>query len=235
MHCVTSVAIITARGGSKRIPRKNIRPFRGKPIISWPIQAALDTKLFDEVMVSTDDDEIAQLAISFGATVPFMRSADTANDTATTADVLYEVLNVYEQVGRTFDNACCLYPTAVFATAEILREAHELLTSTGYEVIIPVTPFEYPIWRSLRRDDTGRVELNWPENLNARSQDLPAAFHDVGQFYWFRTEAFRRSRTLMGTSTGSMIVPPSEVHDIDTEEDWALAEIKHEWRERSAR
>lgn len=222
------IAIILARGGSKRIPRKNIRLFRGRPILAWPLRAALQSELFDVVMVSTDDAEIAEIARSMGASVPFMRSSETASDMATTPAALLEVLDTYAAQGARFDLACCLYPTAPFVTAELLRDGYDALVRSAFDVIIPVAPFSYPIWRSLKRDDAGRIELNWPENLNRRSQDLAPAYHDVGQFYWFRTEALARDRVLMGPNTGSIVLPESQVQDIDNEVDWAIAELKHE-------
>jgi pseudaminic acid cytidylyltransferase len=223
-----SLAIIPARGGSKRIPRKNLRPFRGRPIIAWSIEAALESGLFDEVMVSTDDAEIATLARDRGAVVPFMRSADTAGDHATTAAVLEEVLGAYERQGRTFEHACCLYPTAPFATARDLQEGHRRLIEGDFTVVMPVAAFSYPIWRSLRRAGDGRIEMNFPENRDARSQDLPPAYHDAGQWCWFRVEAFRRDGTLLGGNTGSVELGALRVQDIDTEEDWMLAELKHQ-------
>jgi N-acylneuraminate cytidylyltransferase len=222
------LAIIPARGGSKRIPRKNIRPFRGQPIIAWPLKAARQSGLFDEVMVSTDDEQIAEVARSMGANVPFMRSPDTSNDTATTAAVLLEVLAKYAEQGATFEVACCMYATAPFVTADLLRDGHDALVQSKFDVIMPVAAFSYPIWRSLKRDGAGRVDLIWPENLNQRSQDLPKAYHDVGQFYWFRTQPFIRDGALMGPNTGSILLPESQVQDIDTEDDWAIAELKHE-------
>ncbi|MBF9032825.1 pseudaminic acid cytidylyltransferase [Rhodobacterales bacterium HKCCE2091] len=221
------LAIIPARGGSKRIPRKNIRPFRGKPIIAWSVEAALESGVFDEVMVSTDDDEIAGVAREIGASVPFLRSAGASDDHATTADVLLEVLGCYAERDRAFATACCLYPTAPFVTAAALREGLERLDGGDFDVVMPVARFSYPIWRSLRRADDGRVDLFFPENLNARSQDLPPAFHDAGQWYWFRVAPFLRSKVLMGASTGSVELPAMLVQDIDTLEDWAIAEEKH--------
>lgn len=223
-----SVCIITARGGSKRIPRKNILPFRGRPMLEWSVSAALESGAFDTVMVSTDDDEIADLALSAGAEIPFRRSAKTADDYATTADVLLEVLRRYQEEGRSFELACCLYPTAPFATAEDLRDGRRRLEERGFDVILPVAEFSYPIWRSLNRDAAGRVRMNFPENLNARSQDLPPAFHDAGQWYWFRTAPFLSTGVLLGENTGSVLLPASKVQDIDTEEDWAMAELKHQ-------
>jgi pseudaminic acid cytidylyltransferase len=223
-----SLAIIPARGGSKRIPRKNLRPFRGRPIIAWSIEAALESGLFDEVMVSTDDVEIAALARELGAVVPFMRSAETADDHATTAAVLEEVLEAYARRGLTFEHACCLYPTAPFATARDLEDGHRRLVESDFAAIMPVAAFSFPIWRSLRRAGDGRIEMNFPENRDARSQDLPPAYHDAGQWYWFRVDAFRRDGTLLGGNTGSVPLRAMCVQDIDTEEDWMLAELKHQ-------
>jgi N-acylneuraminate cytidylyltransferase len=226
---MSAVAIITARGGSKRIPRKNIRRFRGKPMLAWPLEAALTSGLFDEVMVSTDDAEIAEIAVQYGAVVPFLRSPRTADDFATTSDVLVEVLAAYRSRGRSFETACCIYPSAPFITAKALTEASARLQEGPFDVVMPVTAFGYTIWRSLRRDESGRIELNWPENLNRRSQDLLPAYHDAGQFYWFRVEPFLRDRVLMGSNTGAILLPETHVQDIDNESDWAMAEFKHQW------
>lgn len=223
-----NLAVIPARGGSKRVPRKNIRPFRGLPMLAWSVRAALASKLFDEVMVSTDDEEIASVARAHGAEVPFMRSAKTSDDYATSVDVLTEVLDAYRARSTTFELACCIYPTAPFITAEALIEGYQRLTQSTFDVIMPVVAFDYTIWRSLKRFEDGRIVLNFPENLNARSQDLPPAYHDAGQWYWFRVEAFERDRVLMGPNSGSIILSATQVQDIDTEEDWAIAELKHE-------
>jgi N-acylneuraminate cytidylyltransferase len=222
------LAVIPARGGSKRIPRKNIRLFRGLPMLAWSVRAALASKVFDEVMVSTDDDEIASVARAQGAAVPFMRSGEASGDHATTSDVLTEVLESYRARGAVFAEACCLYPTAPFTTAEDLKEGHRRLTESTFDVVMPVAAFPYPIWRSLKRSDNGQILLNFPEHLNARSQDLPEAYHDAGQWYWFRVQAFERERALMGPNTGSIVLSSLRVQDIDTEEDWAIAELKHE-------
>ena len=223
---MSSVAIIPARGGSKRIPRKNIRPFCGRPIIAWTIEAALGSKLFDEVMVSTDDAEIADIAASHGAAVPFLRSAETADDHATTTDVLREVLREYGRQGREFESACCLYPTAPFVTAADLAGGHGILERENRDVVLPVCRFDYPIWRSLARADDGRVSLFFPEHEFARSQDLPPAYHDAGQWLWLRVAPFLAGGALLGANTGSMVLPAERVQDIDTEDDWRLAEIK---------
>ena len=223
-----SLAIIPARGGSKRIPRKNLRDFRGKPILAWSVEAALESGAFDEVMVSTDDPQIAEMARALGAEVPFMRSVEASNDHATTSGVLLEVLAAYSDQGREFSVACCLYPTAPFVTPECLAAGKSALLMGSFDVVMPVAPFTYPIWRSLRRDADGSVGLNFPEYRNSRSQDLAAAFHDAGQWYWFRVDAFRSTGNLLGSRVGSIVLPAAEVQDIDTEEDWAIAEIKHE-------
>ncbi|MEO6832320.1 MAG: pseudaminic acid cytidylyltransferase [Chitinophagaceae bacterium] len=221
-----SVAIITARGGSKRIPRKNIKPFLGKPIIQYSIEAALQSGLFDEVMVSTDDQEIAAVAKAAGAKVPFLRSADNSNDYATTADVIAEVLQQYKIEGIEFEFAVCIYPTAPFVTAQKLKDAAAQLKKTGADSLIPVTRFSFPIWRSFKIENE-KLAFNWPENALKRSQDLPPAFHDCGQFYFFKTKEFLESKTLVGTNTSYLEMPESEVQDIDNEEDWKIAEIKY--------
>jgi pseudaminic acid cytidylyltransferase len=221
------LAIIPARGGSKRIPRKNVRAFRGKPIIAWSIDVARRSGLFDIVMVSTDDDEISQVARDAGAETPFQRTAEASSDVASTAAVLEEVLASYEAAGQAFDTACCLYATAPLAVAEDLERGYRLLVDGPHDVVLPVTAFDYPIWRSLARDPDGSLKPNFPEHIPARSQDLPTAYHDAGQWYWFKTAPFRAHRALLGPQSGSVIIPSSRVQDIDTEEDWALAEMKH--------
>lgn len=223
-----SLAIIPARGGSKRIPRKNIRIFRGKPILAWSVEAALRSNLFAEVMVSTEDAEIAETALALGAKVPFFRSAKASDDYATTADVLAEVLDTYAKSGREFQNACCIYPTAPFLRAKVLAAGKSALLGGPFDVIMPVVPFTFPIWRSVRREESGRVVLNFPQYLNARSQDLSPAYHDAGQWYWFRVAAFLKEKTLIGDNSGSLQILPTEAQDIDTEEDWELAEMKHQ-------
>jgi len=221
-----SVAIITARGGSKRIPKKNIKNFSGKPIICYSIEAAKASRLFDTVMVSTDDNEIAAVAKQAGAEIPFLRSAGTSNDFATTADVLTEVLLQYKATGEEFQYGCCIYPTAPFVTAEKLKRAFNLLEKNQADSVIPVTRFSFPIWRSFKMDN-GKLAYNWPENALKRSQDLAPSFHDCGQFYFFDTEKFLASKSLVTAATYAIEVPESEVQDIDNEEDWKIAEIKY--------
>lgn len=220
-----SVCIITARGGSKRIPRKNIRMFCGKPIIAYSIEAALGCGLFDEVMVSTDDDEIADIAIGYGATVPYVRSEETSNDFATTSDVIREVLASYGVDGRYFDFFFCVYPTAPFVTSERLKEAFGKLEE-GADSVVSVVQFSFPPQRGLLVKD-GSLVYEYPEYQFTRSQDLAPVFHDAGQFYGCRTEAFRSENTLFAGSCKPVVLPESEVQDIDTEEDWILAELKY--------
>ena len=222
------VAIITARGGSKRIPRKNIRAFCGKPILQYSIEAAMEASVFDKVMVSTDDAEIAWIAKSAGAEVPFLRSEATSNDYATTAEVLIEVLENYAQAGEVFHYACCIYPTAPFVTSEKLKTAFELLKRKKAASVIPVTKFSFPIWRSFKMEDE-KLSFIWPENALKRSQDLPAAYHDAGQFYFLSVPEFLKAKQLVTDNTFGLEIPETEVQDIDTEEDWELAEIKFKY------
>lgn len=221
-----AVAIITARGGSKRIPRKNIKDFLGIPIIKYSIEAALNAGCFDVVMVSTDDEEIATIARELGADVPFLRSKDNANDFATTVDVIVEVLRDFANLGKHFKYCCCIYPTAPFVTAEKLSTAYAKLTSSGAKSVVPVVRFGFPILRSFKIEQ-GLVKMNWPEYMNSRSQDLAPAYHDCGQFYFVSSESFIEDRKLFTDFTIPIEMPESEVQDIDTEEDWKIAEIKY--------
>ena len=221
------LAIITARGGSKRIPRKNIKPFLGKPILAYSIEAALDSGLFDEVMVSTEDEEIAEIAKKYGAKVPFYRSEKTAGDFATTNDVLLEVLEEYKKLGKEFEEACCIYPTAPFVTSSKLKKAMEEFAASDADTLIPVVAFSYPPKRSLVIRE-GRLVFQYPEFMDSRSQDLEAEYHDIGQFYLFRTEAFERNKKLMIGNILPFVVDEMEVQDIDNESDWKIAEIKYQ-------
>lgn len=221
-----SIAIITARGGSKRIPRKNIKEFCGKPILAYSIEAAVSAGIFDTVMVSTDDEEIAEIAKQYGAEVPFYRSEKTANDFATTNDVLHEVLEEYEKRGEAYDFACCIYPTAPFVTAGKLKDASKKLLESDADTLIPVVAFSYPPQRAMIMEKE-RLVFEYPEYLDSRSQDLTPHYHDVGQFYFFRTEAFRRNRKLMVGNILPLIVSELEVQDIDNLTDWEIAEIKY--------
>lgn len=220
------VAIITARGGSKRIPRKNIKQFCGKPILAYSVEAALQSEVFDRVMVSTDDEEIAEVAKRYGASVPFYRSERTANDFATTNDVLLEVLEELKTRGEQYELACCIYPTAPFVTAGKLKEAVDRLLESDADTLIPVVPFSYPPQRAMIVKE-GRLVFEYPQYLDSRSQDLEPHYHDAGQFYVFRTAAFKVNKKLMVGSILPLIVSELEVQDIDNQTDWEIAEMKY--------
>ena len=219
------LAMITARGGSKRIPKKNVKEFCGKPILWYSIEAALKAGVFDEVMVSTDDEEISKLARQAGASVPFMRSEDTANDYASTDEVIMEVLKEYEKIGQTFDSFCCIYPTAPFITAGRLKEAMELLETA--DSVMPVVAFSYPPQRGLIVNGEGYVERQFPQYATTRSQDLEKVYHDCGQFYACKTIPFMEAETTDVEKLVPLVLSEMEVQDIDTLEDWELAEIKY--------
>lgn len=221
---MSNLCIITARGGSKRIPRKNIRSFLGKPIIAYSIEAALSSGVFDEVMVSTDDEEISEVSRTFGASVPFLRSEATSNDYATTADVLNEVLDEYEKRGKTFDFFCCVYPTAPFVTGEKLKAAMEALVASDADSIRTVVQYSYPPQRAFVCKN-GIISYQYPQYYRSRSQDLEPIYHDCGQFYIYRTSSFREFG-----DAGKMlpiIMPEEETQDIDNYSDWDLAEVKY--------
>lgn len=221
------IAIIPARGGSKRIPRKNVKDFLGMPIIAYSIKAALESGIFDEVMVSTDDEKIAKVAKEYGANVPFLRSKETANDFATTADVINEVLDTYRAEGKDFDIVCCLYATAPFVTAERLKEASDILDTGSFDSAFTCVPFSYPVQRGLVINEDGRIEMKWPEYKLSRSQDLPTIYHDAGQFYFATLSAFKKSNGFWGENTAPVILSELEVQDLDTPTDWAIAEMKY--------
>lgn len=221
-----AIAIITARGGSKRIPKKNIKVFCGKPILAYSIQAALDSKLFETVMVSTDSEEIAEVARQYGAEVPFMRSEKTSDDFATTADVLLEVLSEYEKRGKNFEEMACIYPTAPFVTAEKLQAAAKYLENGAAGMVLPVIPFSYPPQRGyIIKNEC--LEMKWKENYSARSQDLEKLYHDVGQFYFYKVAEYKEKNGKIMEGIFPMILDEMEVQDIDNETDWKLAELKY--------
>lgn len=221
-----NVAIITARGGSKRIPRKNIKPFLGKPIIEYSIEAALQSDMFHEVMVSTDDEEIAEVARKAGAQVPFFRSEDTSNDYATTAEVLAEVLESYDRIGKRFDQMCCIYPTAPFVTANAIKTAMMLLEQEKADACIPVVKFSFPPQRCVVIHEN-RLQPKWPENMKLRSQDLEPFYHDCGQFYCLNTKSFMEQKAIWMKNVVPFVQDESNVQDIDTIEDWKIAEMKY--------
>lgn len=225
---MSSICIIPARGGSKRISKKNIKDFLGKPIISYVIELAKQSKLFDVIVVSTDDEEIASISKSYGAQVPFLRSETCSDDFASTEDVILEVLESYKnQFNKEFDYCCCFYPTGVLAKVEELKEGEQKIKQNNIDTVFPVVPFQFPIWRGLRREDGGKTEPVWPEFSEFRSQDLEKVFHDAGQWYWVNVESFKHSKKLYSENISTILLDPLNVQDIDDESDWGLAELKY--------
>lgn len=222
------IAIITARGGSKRIPKKNIKMFCGKPIMAYSIEIALKSKLFDEVMVSTDSEEIADIARAYGASVPFMRSTETASDHATTNDVLKEVFGKYIEMGYELDRACCIYPTAPFITTESLCQSYRLLDIEGVHMVNPIVKFSFPPQRSLVVDENGIIECLQLDNRFVRSQDLRDVYHDCGQYYWYDVPFFMEHDGIMDGYSAAYIIDELHAQDIDNEVDWEISELKYE-------
>jgi N-acylneuraminate cytidylyltransferase len=225
------LAIIPARGGSKRIPRKNIKPFLGRPIISYAVQAALESNLFDQVICSTDDNEIAQVAASFGAQVPFMRPAEIADDHAITADVVAHAISFMQAAGHPVESVCCLYATAAFVTAQQLQDSFILFQQQRCDFVFSATAFDFPIQRAIYITDEGRVQMFYPEYALTRSQDLTPAYHDAGQFYWGSAPAWLEKRRIFSPNSAAFIVPSHEVQDIDTLDDWRRAELLYQLRQ----
>lgn len=219
------IAIIPARGGSKRIPRKNIKPFFGQPMIGYSIKAALESGLFDSVVVSTDDEEIVDVARAFGADIPFMRPANLANDHAGTGAVVIHALQWFAEHGMAYDAACCIYATAPLLDPERLKEGWEKLQ--GKRFAFSVTSYAFPIQRALKQTADGSVDMFWPENLMKRSQDLEPAYHDAAQFYWGWTDAWLNGETAFSPISAPVILPRTQVVDIDTPEDWEVAEVTY--------
>lgn len=196
----------------------------GKPILAYSIENALATGLFDEVMVSTDDPEIMNVAKAFGASVPFVRSEKTANDFASLADVIHEVVDKYAEKGQTFDNMCCILATCPLVKPSYITEAYQKLITSDFISVYPVVQFSYPILRSLKMDEHGEVSMNWPEYARTRSQDLAPAYHDSGTFYWHKVDAWMSGKR----KGGGIVIAEDLVQDIDTEEDWRMAELKYQ-------
>lgn len=224
---MSNIAIIPARGGSKRIPRKNIRDFLGKPIIFYSIEAAIKSNLFDEIIVSTDDAEIAEIAIKYGAKVPFLRSKENSNDFATTASVLLEVLNWYKNEGILFESAICIYPCSPFVSAELFEKANAVLKSQKADCVFPVIKYGHPIQRALKLDENGKMTVFFDEFSNARTQDLQNSFHDAGMFYFFDVNKFIKNQNLRTNNSFAMEIDENMTQDIDSETDWRLAELKY--------
>ncbi len=223
---MANLAIIPARGGSKRILRKNIKDFFGKPVIAYSIEAALKSGLFSEVMVSTDDKEIAELAQKHGAKVPFMRSEKNSDDHATTLDVVKEVVSDYQKLeNKSFENICCIYPTAPFIEINNLEEGYKKLVNLKLDSVFPVVESSNPVWRGFELDLEGKAKFIWPEFNNARSQDLRKVYFDAGQWYWIRLSSLKDS--IFSDNSGTILLKAEAVQDIDSESDWRLAELKY--------
>jgi pseudaminic acid cytidylyltransferase len=225
---MSTIAIIPARGGSKRIPRKNIRLFAGKPMIAYSIEAARESGVFDRIVVSTDDDEIASVAKNYGAEVPFCRPAQLADEHASTEDVLVHALEALAEYGENFEHACCIYATVPFLAAEDLVAGLDALRQAHATTAFAVTTYEYPVFRALSLRQDGRLAMIWPEHRDARSQDLPEAWHDAGQFYWVNVLKFLTERQLFSCDSIPVKIPRWRVQDIDTPEDWRRAEVMFE-------
>ncbi len=219
------IAIIPARGGSKRIPRKNIKEFFDKPMIAWSIEAAKGSGLFDHIIVSTDDVEIAEVARDYGAEVPFMRPAELSNDHAGTTEVIAHATQWVLDQGWPVTAVCCIYATAPFVREEDLKKGLEYLESGDWAYSFTVTDYAAPILRSFKQTQDGGIEMFFPEHFSTRSQDLPPALHDAGQFYWGRPTAWLEGKQIFGRYSVPVIIPRWRVQDIDNEEDWARAEI----------
>lgn len=218
------LAIIPARGGSKRIPRKNIKLFCEKPMIAWSIEAALQSGCFDQVIVSTDDEEIADVARRYGATVPFVRPAELSDDHTGTIPVIRHAIEWVNAQGQSVEQACCLYATAPFVSPDDIRRGFDTLLDTGSDYAFSVTSYAFPIQRAIRLNAEGRVEMFNPEHFNTRSQDLEEAFHDAGQFYWGKADAWLQGRMIFSPASVPVALPRHRVQDIDTPEDWVRAE-----------
>ena len=222
---MSNLCVIPARGGSKRIPKKNIKSFLGKPIIAYSIEAAIQSKLFTEIMVSTDCQETAEIALRYGAKVPFLRSKKNSNDFATTYDVIKEVIDEYKKDGVNFENICCIYACAPFVTANNLKHAYQELSNKQVDTIFPIIEYSFPIQRAVKIYNE-KIELFNIDHLNTRSQDLEKSYHDAGQFYWMKSENILNKGRIITDNCSGIIITELEGQDIDNEIDWELAELK---------
>ena len=227
------VAMIPARGGSKRIPRKNIKNFRGKPIIAYSIEAALESGCFDKVIVSTDDEEIAKVAEQFGAEIPFIRPANISDDYSTTVDVIKHCLYWFAKHDQAITDICCIYATAPFVEVSTIKQGEMQLNAGGIFYAFTVSNFSYPIQRSFKVTHGNTIDMFFPQEAQTRSQDLTEAFHDAGQLYWGKAEAFLKDIPLFSKQATAIKLPSYKVQDIDTIDDWIRAEAMHEVLERS--
>ncbi len=222
-----NVAMIPARGGSKRIPRKNIKEFLGKPIMAYSIEAAHAAGCFDKIIVSTDDEEIAEVARRWGAETPFMRPNNISDDHATTVDVIKHTLTWFADSGQPIDNICCIYATAPFVESSDLNQGLKVIKESSFDYAFSVTSFPFPIQRAVKLNDNGSVDMFYPEHLNTRSQELVEAYHDAGQFYWGKSSAFLADKPIFSPAAHGIQIPRKRVQDIDTPEDWESAELAY--------
>jgi pseudaminic acid cytidylyltransferase len=221
------VAIIPARGGSKRIPRKNIKNFYGKPMIAYSIETAQESGLFDKIIISTDDDEIASIARSYGAEIPFIRPSELSDDHTATIPVIAHAIQTLQEQGDVIDTVCCIYATAPFIRPKDIQNAYNALIQHRKSYAFPITTFPFPIFRGVKRDEEGNIEMFWPEHFATRSQDLPEAYHDVGQFYWGTPDAWLSGTPIFSEAATTIVLPRHLVQDIDTLEDWTRAELMY--------
>jgi len=222
------LCIIPARGGSKRIPGKNIRSFCGKPVIAYSIEAALRSGCFDKVIVSTDDKKIVSVAKSYGAEVPFIRPAELADDYTNTSDVIKHAIQFYLSQSESISSVCCIYATAPFIEVEYLQQGYQKLVELNKSYAFSVTSFAFPVQRAIKINKNNEVEAIWPENIQKRSQDLEEAYHDAGQFYWGTAEAFMTDEVIFSTVSTPIVLPRHLVQDLDTQEDWYRAELMYQ-------
>lgn len=220
-----NVAIIPARGGSKRIPKKNIRQFHGKPMICWSIEAAIKSGVFEKIIVSTDDAEIKDIAMRHGAEVPFLRPDDLSNDYSGTTEVIAHAIQWLEKHGIEISDVCCIYATAPFINISDLKSGYEKFHSGKWDYVFSATEYAAPIFRSFHEIEGGAIEMYYPEHFNTRSQDLPVALHDAAQFYWGKPGAWKDNKPIFGPQSTVVRIPRWRVQDIDTEEDWHRAEL----------
>ena len=222
-----NIAIIPARGGSKRVPRKNIKAFFGKPVIAYAIALAKQSNLFDCVMVSTEDQEIKEIAQHYGAEVPYLRDKKNATDSASTFDVLEEVINWYKDQGHEFDYGCCIYPVTPLLKVTSLKTGFDKLKKGDYDSVIPIATFLHPIQRALFVDKAGVVKIKDQDKFKQNTQDLPTYYHDTGQFYWFNPNACMMKKELLTDNSTSIILQHEQFQDVDNLEDWKILELKY--------